>query len=113
MSPRAACRLESLGFTDVYDYALGKAAWLASGLPVEGIVPAEARAGALARSDVPTCQPGDKLDGLPAAVRDWRVCVVVDDARVVHGLLDEATLDRAHGSVDEVMRLGPTTVRPS
>src|SRR5215212_6557732 len=32
MSPRAARRFEQLGFTDVYDYAPGKAAWAAAGL---------------------------------------------------------------------------------
>ena len=36
MSPRAACRLQTLGFTNVYDYVLGKADWLAHGLPTEG-----------------------------------------------------------------------------
>ena len=36
MSPRAACRLETLGFSDVYDYGGGKAEWLGYGLPREG-----------------------------------------------------------------------------
>ena len=36
MSPRAAWRLESLGFTKVYDYVPGKTDWLAAGLPREG-----------------------------------------------------------------------------
>src|SRR5689334_6170303 len=35
LSPRAAARLESLGFADVYDYAAGKADWIAMGLPTE------------------------------------------------------------------------------
>ena len=35
MSPRAATRLEQLGF-DVYDYALSKVDWMAHGLPMEG-----------------------------------------------------------------------------
>jgi hypothetical protein len=35
MSPRAACRLELLGFTQVYDNVAGKADWLAHGLPTE------------------------------------------------------------------------------
>jgi hypothetical protein len=33
MSPRAAWRLEGLGFERVYDYVPGKADWFASGLP--------------------------------------------------------------------------------
>ena len=36
MSPRAAWRLERLGFTEVYDYAAGKVDWMAAGLPTEG-----------------------------------------------------------------------------
>ena len=36
MSPRAAWRLESLGFTAVYDYVAGKADWFARGLPRAG-----------------------------------------------------------------------------
>jgi rhodanese-related sulfurtransferase len=31
MSPRAASRLESLGFTEVYDYIDGKLDWMAAG----------------------------------------------------------------------------------
>ncbi len=36
MSPRAAWRLESLGFTRVYDYVAGKVDWFAAGFPREG-----------------------------------------------------------------------------
>ena len=36
MSPRAVCRLEALGFQQVYDYVPGKVDWLARGLPREG-----------------------------------------------------------------------------
>ncbi|MDP9404293.1 MAG: rhodanese-like domain-containing protein [Actinomycetota bacterium] len=33
MSPRAAWRLEHLGFAQVYDYVAGKVDWMAAGLP--------------------------------------------------------------------------------
>ena len=36
MSPRAACRLEAIGFGEVYDYTAGMADWKAAGLDVEG-----------------------------------------------------------------------------
>jgi len=36
MSPRAAWRLEETGFGPVYDYAAGKADWLAADLPFDG-----------------------------------------------------------------------------
>jgi len=53
MSPRAASRLESLGFEDVWDYTAGKAEWSAFGLPMAGrqvAVVADAM-----RPDVPSC----------------------------------------------------------
>jgi rhodanese-related sulfurtransferase len=36
MSPRAAWRLEGLGFSEVHHYASGKAGWFAARLPMEG-----------------------------------------------------------------------------
>ena len=36
MSPRAACRLEAIGFEEVYDYTAGIADWKAAGLDLEG-----------------------------------------------------------------------------
>jgi hypothetical protein len=36
MSPRAACRLATLGFSRTYDYAAGKVDWMARNLSVEG-----------------------------------------------------------------------------
>lgn len=44
MSPRAACRLATLGFEQIYDYVAGKSDWLARGLPREGEKAAESRA---------------------------------------------------------------------
>jgi hypothetical protein len=38
MSPRVAWRLEAAGSGPVYDYAAGKADWLAADLPFEGTV---------------------------------------------------------------------------
>ena len=59
MSPRAACRLETLGFEQVYEYTAGKVDWLARGLETEREQPLEARAGEAARDDVVTCSLGD------------------------------------------------------
>jgi hypothetical protein len=55
MSPRAAVRLETLGFTQVFDYAAGKADWTSTGLPTEGTLADQPRAGDIAQRDVPTC----------------------------------------------------------
>ena len=57
MSPRAACRLELLGFTQVYDYVAGKADWLAHGLPTEGEQAQIPRAKDVLRRDAVTAHP--------------------------------------------------------
>jgi hypothetical protein len=61
MSPRAACRLDTLGFTEVYDYVPGKADWRAHGLPVEGEHADLPTAGSLARDDAITCRLNDPI----------------------------------------------------
>lgn len=114
MSPRAACRLETLGFGAVYDYTAGKSDWLAAGLPTEGPGAMRPRPGALARTDVPTCL----LDESVAVARD-RVassneehCVVVSTTGVVLGTLGAEVLPGdGTRTAGEAMRLGPTTVR--
>src|SRR5258708_15375795 len=89
MSPRAAWRLETLGFGDVYDYVDGKNDWMAAGLPTEGTNAEHPRAGDVARKDVPTCGLKEKLGDVKARVRaqGWDAVVVVNDQRVVFGLL--------------------------
>jgi hypothetical protein len=57
MSPRAAARLEALGFTQVYDYVAGNADWGSFGLPLEGRRSSSTRVGAHVRTDVPACGP--------------------------------------------------------
>ena len=61
MSPRAACRLATLGFEHVFDYMPGKVDWLARGLPREGAGAAEPRAIDLARDDVTTCGLDERI----------------------------------------------------
>jgi CBS domain-containing protein len=113
MSPRAACRLETLGFEHVYDYVAGKMDWFAAGLPREGTEAGTDRVGDHARSDVPTAAPDEVADGLKARLGDWDVCVVVNDDRVVLGLVKAEALAAADGrAVATVMSEGPTTYRP-
>jgi CBS domain-containing protein len=113
MSPRAAWRLEQLGFDRVFDYVPGKMDWLSFWLPWEGTA---RLAGQAVDRSMPTCELSeqvgtvrDRLDGTA-----WGSCVVVNGARVVMGVLDAQTLQAggdAHAG--EVMTFGPTTVRPS
>jgi len=115
MSPRAAWRLESLGFTQVFEYVAGKADWLASGLPIEGKLANYCRAGSVARADVPTCRLTDRVADALEQVQasDHCVCVVTNDQGVVLGRLGErALLTDPEGLVEQVMESGPTTTRP-
>ncbi len=116
MSPRAAWRLESLGFTEVYDYAAGKADWCAWGLPREGRAAQVPTVGEVARSDVPTCGLADRVADAKARTQatGFDACVVVNERCVVLGLLREQELDGdRHAPAEQVMRPGPTTYRPN
>jgi CBS domain-containing protein len=116
MSPRAAWRLEDLGFEKVYDYVPGKADWFASGLPKEGRLASLPTIGDSARRDVPTCAPAEKIGVVREGVRKagWDACVVVNEERVVLGLLRKKELaSDPEAPVEEVMRNGPATFRPN
>src|SRR5438128_2985784 len=116
MSPRAAWRLESIGFTRVYDYVAGKADWGSFGLPLEGERPSSTRVGAYVRADVPTCTPGERLRDVLDRVgaSGWDTCFVVNDRHIVLGQLARAALSRrADVTVEEAMTPGPSTGRPT
>ncbi len=115
MSPRAAWRLESLGFGEVYDYTVGKLDWLAAGLPTEGTNAQKPRAGTLARKDVPTCALDERLGDVRdrAHGQGWDAAVVVNTERVVLGLLRAKELaGDAERLISDAMRPGPSTFRP-
>lgn len=116
MSPRAAARLESIGFTAVYDYVAGKADWGSAGLALEGNDPSAGRASAHVRADVPTCRIGDRLGAIRAEVerRGWDQCFVVDESGIVLGRLGRSALRREDDvAVEKAMSEGPSTIRPS
>jgi CBS domain-containing protein len=99
----------------VYDYTAGKQDWLAWGLPTEGRDAGLPRAGTVARTDAPTCALDERLGDVADRVRagGWRVCVVVNEQRVVLGLLEEEHFgEDTERRVEEVMRPGPATFRP-
>jgi CBS domain-containing protein len=115
MSPRAASRLESLGFSDVYEYRPGKADWLAAGLPTDGTGAPGPRILQYVSRDVPTCRQGETVADAAAraAAAGWDVCMVVNEHGILLGRLDEKEL-RGDGaqSVERAMRPGPSTYRP-
>ena len=113
MSPRAACRLETLRFDHVYDYVAGKADWLARGLPTEGEY-AAARVGPLARDDVATCEIGAPVREARAAIErspHGFGLVVAGDGTLL-GRLRRSALGPAL-TVADAMDPGPSTVRPN
>lgn len=115
MSPRAAWRLETLGFRDVYDYVDGKSDWMAAGLPMEGTNTERPRAADVARKDAPTCRLDERLGDVRerVAAAGWEAAVVVNEERVVLGLLRKKELAGDPGqSIESAMRPGPSTFRP-
>lgn len=113
MSPRAACRLESIGFGDVYDYVGSKMDWIDAGLPFEGTDADRPRLGTLANSDVPTCSLGERVGEVAARRGQWEIVVVVDADRVVLGVVGTEELSGdSEAPVSSVMREGPSTYRP-
>ena len=115
MSPRAAARLESLGFTKVYDYEAGKSDWLAAALPSEGRLAGEPSAGDVVRGDDIACHLSERLGDVAKRVRaaGRDVCIVVNDRHVILGRIRGRALDGdPNALVDDVMQPGPSTIRP-
>ena len=116
MSPRAACRLETLGFEQVYDYVGGIGDWKAAGLRVEGSAEHVHTVADATRPDVPTCPPRDTVGDARRHSVDagWDECIVVDCDGIVVGRLRNQAWDAADvDTVESVMESGPTTVRPN
>jgi predicted transcriptional regulator len=115
MSSRAAWRLETLGFSEVYHYAAGKLDWFAFGLPMAGEFAEIPKAGDVVRRDVPTCELADRLGEVYQRCQaiGSQVCLVVNEQNVVLGRLRrEAWNADPHTPVEKVMENGPTTFRP-
>src|SRR5579864_1410186 len=115
MAPRAAARLETLGFRNIFEYKPGKRDWMAAGLPTEGESSMHPRAADGARKDVPICL----LDELVADVRKraelehWNEAVAVDRRGTVLGQLRSKQLEDDRGeTVERAMLSGPSTFRP-
>ena len=116
MSPRAAWRLESIGFEQVYDYVAGKADWGSAGLPLEGAEGSDTRAGAHVRTDVPNCRLDDRLEEVCERLDEsgWDTCFVLSEGGVVLGRIGRRAIrGREDVTAEEAMTPGPSTIRPS
>ncbi len=101
-----------MGFQEVYDYAAGKADWIAMGLPMERR-DTQPLIEQVARKDVPTCGGHDRLSQVRAKLSEgWNVCVVLNEDRIVLGLVDFSDQLDESKSIGEVMRPAPLTFRP-
>lgn len=114
MSPRAAWRLEATGFGPVYDYAAGKADWLAADLPYEGTAELAGRftrhGVATVAEDTPAAEALRLLDA-----QGFGPVLVLNQAGVLMGTAHRDSLASAAGDAEagSAMRFGVSTVRPS
>ena len=115
MSRRAAARLESFGLENVCVYVAGKQDWLAFDLAFEGSLAQTRTAGRYAKTDIPICGPLDKIAEVRRRTQEagWQECVVVNENRVVLGLLNkEAWHAGDELPVEDAMDPAPLTLRP-
>ncbi len=114
LSARAAWRLESLGFQEVYRYTPGKADWLAAGWETEGAEAKKTRIREMIHKDVLTCALRERLEDVKSRRRpNQDLCVVVNDRNIVLGVIQGETWDaNPQARVADVMQTGPRTLRP-
>jgi CBS domain-containing protein len=82
---------------------------------VEGENADMVRAGTLARADAPTCTLDERIGDVKERIGSagWDTCVVVNERRVVLGLLRPKHLDGdPERMAEEAMSPGPSTFRP-
>jgi CBS domain-containing protein len=115
MAPRAAARLESLGFRNVFEYKAGKQDWFAAGLPSAGTRSAEPTIASVMRRDVPRCGLEDHAAEIHAAMRagGWDWAAVVDANGVLLGRVRAGDGADPRASAGQVMEEGPSTYRPN
>lgn len=115
MSPRAACRLETLGFQEVYDYVPSKVDWLARGLPMEGEKAEKALVWDILRQDVVTASLHTRMADVRERVGSspYGFALVVTEGGTLLGRLRKAGLQGDPDALaEDVMEPGPSTLRP-
>ena len=113
MAPRAAARLETLGFKKVFEYKAGKEDWLAAGLPSEGRRASDPTVAMVVRSDVPRFGledlAGSILEILTAGGWDW--AAIVNSDGVLLGRVRARDITDPDLCASALMEDGPATYR--
>ena len=114
LSARAAWRLETMGFQEVYRYTPGKADWLAAGWETEGTEAKKVRIREMIHKDVPICSIRERLEDVKSRRRpNEDLYVVVNDRNIVLGVLQGEAWDaNPLARVGDIMQPGPRTIRP-
>lgn len=114
MSPRAACRLEALGYPP-YAYVDGIADWKAAGFPTEGTAEPGQTVADATRADVPTCRPDETVGRIVlgwstrAGMSVWWSAVTAWPLAAFATTFFDSDPNR---TTVQVMEPGPSTVRP-
>src|SRR5947199_4048798 len=89
LSARAAWRLETMGFQEVYRYTPGKADWLAAGWETEGAQAKKLRIRQMIHKDVPTCSMRERLEDVKSRRRPKQdMWIVVNARNIVLGVVE-------------------------
>jgi rhodanese-related sulfurtransferase len=114
ISARAAWRLESMGFQEVYRYTPGKEDWIAAGLDVEGSATGGLALKQYIKKDFQTCLLRDRMQEVQNRRGRNDVCVVLNDRNIVMGLIEGDTWNaNPLARAGDIMRPGPRTFRPT
>ncbi|HLZ94670.1 MAG TPA: CBS domain-containing protein [Candidatus Dormibacteraeota bacterium] len=116
MAPRAAARLETLGFDNVYEYEPGKEDWLAAGLPSEGRRASEPTLASVVRRDVPRFGLNDRVGPIreSLAAGGWEWAAIVNSSGVLLGRVRKRDIEDGEDPdaiAERLMDEGPSTYR--
>jgi Mg/Co/Ni transporter MgtE len=82
------------------------------GMPTEGTL-SDATVKSVVQQ-VPVCRLGDNLSNVKSRISsESDLCVVIDQNRIVLGLVDLAIVRDDEGPIEDVMKPAPLTLRPS
>jgi len=113
LSARAAWRLESMGFQEVYRYTPGKEDWIASGYETEGANADRPRLSQYLKTNVQTCLLRDRMQEVQNRRGSNDICIVLNDRNIVMGIIEgESWNANPLWRASEAMNPAPRTFRP-